>query len=315
MEELRVGVAGVGFWGRNHARVYSALEGVKLVAVCDSSAVTASRVANTYHCRAYTDLADMLRKEKLDIASICTPSSTHAQVATELVRAGVNCLVEKPFTATIEEGKRLIDDIKKSGVYVTVGFIERFNPVVQTMKRWIDEGRLGKVTLFYSKRVSNWPDRIGDVGVVKDLSIHDLDLARYLLGSEPVQVYSLMGRAKSKTHEDFANIMLNFGSSSAFVESNWLTPYKERQMVVTGSKATGTANYLTQQATIYDAEGAFSPLFKSREPLEAELSSFVERVRSGREAQPSAEDGIKALTLAEAAIDSAKNGQPVDLSR
>jgi UDP-N-acetylglucosamine 3-dehydrogenase len=311
MEKLKVAVLGVGFWGRNHARIYSAMDSVELVAVVDPNAFNAETVAKRLECNHYATTEELLKKEKIDAASVCTPSSTHAEVASKLIERGVSLLVEKPLTATLEEGLTLFEKIKKYKVLATVGFIERFNPAVQTIKQWIETGRLGKVILFYSKRVSNWPERIGDVGVVKDLSIHDLDLARHLLADEPFSVYAIVGRARNRTHEDFANILLNFQNSTAFVESNWLTPYKERLLVVTGSEATATANYLTQEVSVSDVNGRFSPLTRIKEPLQLELESFVKSILSNEQPLPSVEDGLKALALAEAAALSSQTGSPV----
>jgi UDP-N-acetylglucosamine 3-dehydrogenase len=311
MEKLKVAVIGVGFWGRNHARIYSTMDNAELVAVVDSNVFSAETLAKRLECSHYSTTEELLEKEKIDAVSVCTPSSTHAEVASRLIERGVSLLVEKPLTATLEEGLTLFEKIKKHKVLATVGFIERFNPAVQTIKQWIENGRLGKVILFYSKRVSNWPERIGDVGVVKDLSIHDLDLARHLLKDEPSSVYAIVGKARNRTYEDFANILLSFQNSTAFVESNWLTPYKERLLVVTGSEATATVNYLTQEVSISDVDGRFSPLAKIREPLQLELESFVKSILNNQQPLPSVEEGLKALALAEAAALSSQTGSPV----
>ncbi|PSN84581.1 hypothetical protein B9Q13_02875 [Candidatus Marsarchaeota G2 archaeon ECH_B_SAG-G16] len=311
MDKLRVAVVGVGFWGRNHARVYSTIEGVELVAVVDANESVAQSVAKSLSCEHFSSIDEMLRQKKIDAASVCTPSSTHATVSLELLKHGVNLLIEKPLTTTLAEGFRLLEEVKKSGAIVSVGFIERFNPAVRIIKEWVEKGALGKLTLFYSRRVSNWPERIGDVGVVKDLSIHDLDLARYIIGKEAINVYAVIGKARRGLYEDYANILARFDDSTAFVESNWLTPYKERLLIVTGSNATATANYLTQEVTFANADGKFMPVVRPTEPLKLELENFVKCVKTNTQPSPSIEDGLKALALAEAAIESSNTGLPV----
>jgi len=312
MDKLRLAVVGVGFWGRNHARVYTEIEGVELVAVVDPDRSTRELVASKYGCGSYSSVEELLEKEKVDAASVCTPSVFHGEVASKLIDKGVGVLVEKPFTATLSEGLSLYEKIKQKRVHVSVGFIERFNPAVSYIKKMIKEGRLGDVILFYSRRVSSWPIRIGDVGVIKDLSIHDLDLARYLLGSDVVSVYAVSGISNTRMQqEDYANILLRFPKATAFVESNWLTPYKERVLVVTGSDATATANYLTQEVSLANVEGKFMPTIKVQEPLRLELESFVRSIQTSEQLCASVEDGLKALALAEAALRSAKLGTSV----
>lgn len=312
MDRLRVAVVGVGFWGRNHARVYSEIEGVELAAVVDPDKAARDAVASKYRCNGYPSVEDLLEKEKIDAASVCTPSISHGAVASKLIDKGVSVLVEKPFTATLSEGLALYEKITQKRVYVAVGFIERFNPAVKLVKQLIAEGKLGDVILFYSRRVSSWPVRIGDVGVIKDLSIHDLDLARYLLESEVLSVYAVSGVYNNRLgQEDYANILLRFPKTTAFVESNWLTPYKERLLVVTGSKATVTANYITQEVSVANMEGKFIPTARNQEPLRLELESFIQSIRTSTQLCASAEDGLKALALAEAALKSARIGHAV----
>jgi len=311
METLRVAVVGVGFWGRNHARVYSAMRDVELVGVVDTNIQTAADVAKSYGCDCYSSVAELLKHKQVDAASVCTPSSTHAEMSIELIKGGVNLLVEKPLTETLEQGVSLVKEAERARVTGSVGFIERFNPAVTRIKQWITEGKIGTPILFYSKRVSSWPERIGDVGVVKDLSIHDLDLVRFIFEKEVESVYAVVDRSRKGAYEDFANILLRLKASTAFVESNWLTPYKERRLVITGSKATVSANYITQEVSIASAEGIFTPVVKPVEPLKLELENFVKCIRLGDFPSPSLMDGLKALALAEAALLSSANGAPV----
>jgi UDP-N-acetylglucosamine 3-dehydrogenase len=312
MDKLRVAVIGVGFWGRNHARVYSEVIGAELVAVVDPDRSARESMSAKYGCSDYATVEELLEKEDIDAASVCTPSVLHGEVTSKLIDRDVAVLVEKPFTATLSEGLVLYEKIKRKRVHVSVGFIERFNPAVSHVKKVISEGGLGDVILFYSKRVSSWPIRIGDVGVVKDLSIHDLDLARHLLGSEVTSVYAISGASNNTfRQEDYANILLRFPKATAFVESNWLTPYKERVLIVTGSKATVTANYLTQEVSVADVNGKFMPTIRFQEPLRLELESFIDSVRTSKQLCASVEDGLKALALAEAALKSARTGNSV----
>ncbi|MCX8204758.1 MAG: Gfo/Idh/MocA family oxidoreductase, partial [Candidatus Nezhaarchaeota archaeon] len=164
-----------------------------------------------------------------------------------------------------------------------------------------------------SRRVSQRPVRVGDVGVVMDLSIHDIDIVRFLLKEEPVEVYAIAGSLKH-VYEDYAHLTLKLPSAVGFIESNWLTPYKVRKLVVTCTEGIATLDYISQQLTIEDSSGSFTPSFKWEEPLKIELQSFVSALLSNKEFEVSGVDGYRAVRIAEAALRSASQGSPVKVS-
>ena len=311
---INAAVIGCGSWGRNHVRVYRSLPGVNLVAVADSYEATAREIGEFYHVPYYTDSEKVLRDPNISVVDICTPTITHHDIALQAIENGKNVLVEKPMTNTIKEANDLIRAARKAGVSLTVGFVERFNPAVQETYRRIANNEIGQVILAHTRRVSLSPQRIGDVGVVKDLAIHDLDIINHLLGEEPQYVSAVTGKIRHK-YEDYANINLIYsGDRNAFVEANWLTPRKVRTLTVTGTEGIINVEYITQQFTIENNEVILQPLLPYREPLYEELRSFTAHLAKGEPPEITGEDGLKALKLCEAALESSENKQRIRLN-
>ena len=314
MREVKFGVIGVGFWGRNQARVLSGLEGANLVAVCDVDQVRAKNVGEKYGVSWYTENAELLRRNDIDAVCICTPTITHHRIALEAIKAGKHVLVEKPMAESPKEAEEILSVAEQKGVYLMTGFIERFNPGVQKVKKLIDDGVLGKVVLAFARRVGRWPERVGDIGVVKDSAIHDIDIMRFLFEEDVASVYARAGSLGHKL-EDYAQIILGFsGNRTAFVEANWLTPRKVRMLTVTGTDAIAAVDYVTQEITVSNAEKSVTPNFKWEEPLMLELRHFTESIISGRNPDVTGLDGLKALEVAEAALRSARTGEKVMLA-
>ncbi|MBS7645387.1 MAG: Gfo/Idh/MocA family oxidoreductase [Candidatus Bathyarchaeia archaeon] len=314
MGELGVAVIGAGFWGRNHVRVLSELPNVRLRAVCDVDRGRASELGLAYRIPYYTRLDMLLDRGDVEAVTVCTPTVTHFNVALKALRAGKHVLVEKPMTSTVGEAETLIGEAEDRGLTLAVGFIERFNPAVQYLKGLVEEGKLGRVILIMARRVSRWPERIGDVGVTKDSAIHDVDVMRYILGDEVETVYARMGSYQHR-FEDWSEIMLQFkGGEVGFIDANWLTPRKIRTLIVTGSEATATLDYLTQEISIEDSEKTVKPKIKWVEPLKLELKCFTEAILEGRgEDLPTGSAGLEALKICEAALRSNAEGRPVGI--
>jgi UDP-N-acetylglucosamine 3-dehydrogenase len=195
-----------------------------------------------------------------------------------------------------------------------VGFIERFNPALRGIKEIIDRGDLGEVVLAFARRVGRWPERIGDVGVVKDSAIHDLDIMRFLFKEEPSSVYARSGSLGHK-FEDYAQIMLSFsGIRTAFVEANWLTPHKVRTLTVTGRDAIASMDFITQEIIVEDVEKETKWRPSLGEPLKLELQHFADRILENREPDVTMLDGLRALQISDAALDSARMGKVITLT-
>lgn len=306
MKRLKIGVIGAGSWGKNHLRVLSELKEATLVAVCDKDAVKAKDLGERYGIKGYSSFKKLLEEEVVEAVTICTPTTTHFKIALKALESGKHVFVEKPMVSTSDEAKTLLAKVEETELTLMVGFIERYNPGVQRVKALIKSGALGAVVLAFARRVGRWPERIGDVGVVKDTAIHDLDIMRFLFEQEPKSLYARTGSLGHK-YEDYVQVMLAFnGIQTGFIEANWLTPSKKRTLTVTCGNALVTLDYLTQKIFIEDVNGLQEMSSRWKEPLMLELRNFVESVSKDRAPLVTGKDGLKALTLAELAIESAK---------
>ncbi len=307
-------VIGVGFWGLNHARVFSELPNTELVAVCDMNLERARSAAKRFGVKAYKGSGRLLKRNGVEAVSICTWTTMHAREATKALKAGKHVLVEKPIADTVRQARRIVDLAKKEQRRLMTGFIERFNPGVKQVKDAIDEGKIGSPVSATARRVSQWPERIGDVGIVKDTAIHDVDIMRYLFTEDPVAVYAMTGNLRHRRFEDYAQIMLTFEKGkTAFIEANWLTPYKIRSLSVTGSEAIINVDYITQKITLETAGQSLTPRHEWQEPLKLELQHFVDCIIHNKETRVTGVDGLKALQIAEAALKSAQKHKTIKL--
>jgi len=314
MKKLGVAVIGTGFWGRNQTRVFKELEETELLAICDMNTERAQNVAKQFNVKAYTNVEKMLKRKDIEAVSVCTWSVSLAKTALKVLKAGKHVLVEKPMATNVKQAEKLLNAAKEKELHITVGFLMRFIPGIQHIKDAIEKKTIGDLVCATAKRVSEWPSRIGDVGVVKDMAIHDIDITRYLFGEEPSAVYAKTGCMQHKKFEDYAQIMLTFDSGrSAFIESNWLTPYKTRTLVVTGSKAIMKLDYITQELTIEDAKETIQPRYLWQEPLKLELQHFANCILKKEKPLITGTDGLKALQIAEATLKSSATGKVVKL--
>ena len=179
MRKVGFGVIGTGFWGRNHARVLSELDNTRLIAVCDVDASRAEAIGKKHDVYWCSSDEDLLKMRDVEAVCICTPTMTHAKIALKSIQSGRHVLIEKPMASMVSEAQRILKEAEGNDVRIMVGFIERFNPTLQRVKQIIERGDLGEIVLAFAKRVGRWPERVGDVGVVKDSAIHDLDSVSY----------------------------------------------------------------------------------------------------------------------------------------
>ena len=314
MRKLGIAVIGTGFWGRNHARNLKELHETRLIAVCDKDEARAKAIAELFGVEAYTDSRKMLKREDIEAVTVCTWSTNLAAEATNALKAGKHVLVEKPMANSVQEAGKIVELARKNQRYLMVGFLMRFIPGVQRIKEAVEKGEIGTLVYATARRVSEWPERIGDVGVVKDLAIHDIDITRYLFGDDPEEVYAKAGSLRAKQYEDHAQIMLTFrGGKTAFIEANWLTPYKIRKLTVTGSKAIMSLDYITQEITIETSGQTLAPRYEVKEPLKLELQHFAKSILNDKEPIITGVDGLKAVQVAEAALKSAQIGTAIKL--
>ncbi len=314
MKKLGVAVIGTGFWGKNHARVYKELAETELIAICDIDAQRAKNIADQFGVKPYTNTTRMLKDPNIDAVSVCTWSTVLAKEAAKAAEAGKHVLVEKPMAANVKQAENLLKKTEKAGVHLTVGFLMRFIPGLQRMKKAVEDKTIGELVCASGKRVSQWPERIGDVGVVKDTAIHDIDAMLHLFNEDPIAVYAKTGSMRHKRFEDYAQIMISFkGAKSAFIESNWLTPYKTRVLIVTGSEAIMTLDYITQELTVENAKETTKPRYAMQEPLKLELQHFANCIMKKEKPIITGLDGLKALRIAESALKSSATGRIIEL--
>jgi UDP-N-acetylglucosamine 3-dehydrogenase len=309
----RVGVVGTGGWGKNHVRVLNDLQ--CLAAVCDLNQVRADQFSEKFHVPGYTSLEKMLNKEELDGVTIATPASTHFAMASLALKAGVNVFVEKPMTTTTKDGELLIQIAKESKKVLTVGFIERFNPPISELKKMIPEGKMGELILLEFRRENRRGENIGDVGIVKDASVHDIDTACWLFGEQPKTVYARVGsQYLPLEHEDFATILLGFsGQKTAFLVTNWVTPNRVRTLNAVFSGGTVDVDFVTQKTSVHQGSATTMPERPYQEPLMLEMKEFVSALREKRRPLVTGEDGLKAIVVAEAVLASSASGAPIYL--
>jgi UDP-N-acetylglucosamine 3-dehydrogenase len=302
---VRVGVIGAGIMGENHIRTYSQMSGVELVGIADVNETRVASLAQQYRTKGFTDYRELL-KQDLDAVSVVVPTTLHLPVAMDVINSGTDLLVEKPIADSVENGEAIVRAAEKKKVKFMVGHIERFNPAVIKMKELIDSGELGKIVSVNTRRVGPYNPRIRDVGVILDIGVHDIDIISYLLGSEVSEVYAIAG-ADIHSQEDHASIMLRFGENRAgIVETNWLTPHKSRQFTVIGTGGVGYGDYMNQTVFIHDKEWVKEAKVDKMEPLRNELEHFVKYCQNGYSLIPTGEDGINALKVALASIESYK---------
>ena len=313
MEQLNVAVVGCGAWGYQHARVYNEVPGVNLEAVVDTNPERVQHVTAMFHCKGYSSVELMLEKADVEAVSVCTPTVTHFNLANLALTARKNVLVEKPMTNSSEEAAILMDAARRFGVSLSVGFVERFNPAVRESKEIVEKGEIGEVLGIHARRVTRRPSRVGDIGVVKDLGIHDIDVIDYIMGEPPRIVYARVGRY-NHCFEDYANIVLGYsGYRSGFVETNWLTPKRVRSLTITGSDGIVEVEYTTQELRVEKNDHIYQPLNVYKEPLYLELSEFTSSILEKRKPSITGMDGYQALRVCEAALESAETGQVVQL--
>ena len=328
---MRAAVIGVGAMGRNHARVYHEMPETELAAVADLDLALAKEAARLYGTHAYTDYQVMLEEIQPAVVAVAVPTQMHCQVALDALEAGCHVLVEKPIAATLEEGRRIIERAAELGRVLAVGHIERYNPAVIELKRRLDGGELGRIFQIHARRLGPFPARVRDVGVIVDLAPHDLDIMRYLTGKEVRRLYAETEQEIHTAHEDLFSGLVRFEDGVLGVLNiNWLTPTKIREITVTGQRGMFLANLLTQDLYFYENEkagdldwGHLSLLrgvgegqmvrlrLHRREPLRAELETFVVAARGEPAAIVSGEDGLAVLELAQALVRSGREHRVV----
>ena len=297
---LRVGVIGAGVMGSNHARVLAGLPETTLVGVVDPLPVHRSRVAEMTGCRAFETVDDLIAAG-IDAVTIAAPTHLHHEIALAAIAHKIHVLVEKPIASSVEEGEAIVTAARRAGITLMVGHVERFNPAVAAIKQAISGEDILSIAI---TRVGPFPPRMSNVGVVIDLAVHDIDLIRWFTESDIVEVQPQLSSAVAE-REDIA--LLQFRTASgvlAHINTNWLTPFKARNVTVATRDKYVTGDLLTRQVTEcfgFKPDGSYSmrhlPVGHD-EPLRAELIAFLAAVRSDGVPEVTGDQGVASLEIA-----------------
>jgi len=326
-ERIKTAVIGVGHLGQHHARIYKELPESELVAVCDEHPENGPRVAQRLNVPWIKNPLELIGK--VDAVSIATPTWTHLKVATPFIEHGIPCLIEKPMTVTLDEADKLIALSKEKKTLIQVGHIERFNPVLVAIAPYLDNPRY-----IESTRISVFPFRSADVGVVMDVMIHDIDLVLEIIGDQ-VERLDAMGMAVLGKSEDMANARLEFANGSvAHITASRLAAQNERMMRIYQNNLYITLDLVARRAMIFRRSEMlkdkdfdirtmtpavvgpdlrsflFTRLIEVEEvgieefePLKRELQAFLTAVREKETPVVSAEHGRRAIEVAQRIID------------
>lgn len=329
---LRVAVIGIGAMGRNHVRLCADIPEVELVGIADPDPEARAQAAARFRTQAFADYRALLDTQKPDLAVLATPTQWHFPIGRDLIRRGIHLLVEKPIALTLEEGCALIDQARECGVRLGVGHVERFNPAIMALKQHLEQGALGRIFQLSVRRISGFPPRVQDIGVVLDLATHDLDVMRHLTGSEVTRLSAETAQELDRPHEDLLCGLLRFENGVVgLLNVNWLSPTKIRELMVHGERGMFVVNYLTQDLYFYensytDSNWESLQVFRGvsegrvirypiarREPLRVELESFVHSVLNHEPFPVSGEDGLQAIALAQHLVRAGQQGRSIEL--
>jgi len=305
MNKVRTAVIGVGYLGKHHARIYSELERAHLVAVADIIEERAQEIAQRYGCAAYTDYREMLDKETIDAVSVAVPTSLHYEIARDCLLKGISVLVEKPIATNLEHADELFRISREKGLVFQVGYVERFNPIVSYLPRYVDAPYV-----IMTKRLCPFVNRNLDVGVVLDLMVHDIDIVLSIVNKEAEEI-NAKGISVVSIHEDIASAHIKFkdGCNAYFVVSR-VSPTGARKLEIIDREKRIILDYMKKELFIFDLNGFRSlehiKLMSSEEPLKKEISFFLENVISGKNLK---EDGRTSFYIALKILESIRKSE------
>ena len=328
MPNLRAGLIGLGMMGRHHARVLSGLPGVELVAVADPG----GDIHGVAGGRQVLDNVQELIAARLDYCVVAVPTAFHESVGLALAAAGVHTIIEKPLSHDTCSARNLAAAFEKAGLIGAVGHIERYNPALQSARQRLEAGQLGPVYQVITRRQGPFPGRIADVGVVKDLATHDIDLTAWVTQQRYTSVSARTAFRSGRTHEDLVATVGSLADGTITNHLvNWLSPLKERVTIITGERGTFVADTLTADLTCYSngsvpttwtdiarfrgvSEGdVIRYAIAKPEPLQVEHENFRDAVLGKPADIVTMRQGLTTVYVAEAMIESANTGRTIDL--
>ena len=316
MFNTKTAVIGVGSMGRHHARVLNEIS--DLVAVIDLDKKQGMEIAKNLGVPWFSNFSEV--RENIEAISIAVPTSFHLGVF-QLVSPHVrSVLIEKPLSSSISDSKKIIDISKKNSNKLMIGQIERFNPVIQFAKEKLSSGTWGKIKNISARRFSNFPTRITDVGVILDLSIHDIDLINYLSGEKCLNVYTAGSKSNDTGKEEDVKILMNYSNGiTALCETSWLSNQRIREIVILTDKLFVKLDLLNLKIfTSNDADELSADnkeiQIEYLEPLKSELNNFL--LYSNNEiANPvKGTEGLSSVCIVENALNSLEEKIKIDIN-
>ncbi|MGB9186344.1 MAG: Gfo/Idh/MocA family oxidoreductase [Solirubrobacteraceae bacterium] len=316
---LRVGVAGLGYWGPNLARNFAALPDCELVWCCDESEAARTRVAAMFPgVQTTADLSELLADDELDAVVLATPVPTHAELAVRVLEAGKHCFVEKPLAQSVADAQRAVAAAQRAGRVLMVGHLLEYHPGVEKLKSLADSGELGdEIYYIYGNRLNLGKLR-ADENALWSLGAHDVSVVLSLAGEEPIEVVAHGEAYVRDGVEDVVFCFLRFPSGlAAHLHLSWLDPHKERRFTVVGSRRMATFDDmdLERKLTIYDkgfdedartygeyitrSGDVFSPRIANVEPLRVECEHFVRCALTGEQPRSDGHSGLRVVRVLE----------------
>ena len=303
MDQVRVGIIGVGYLGTQHARILSYLEEAELKGVADIDFKKAVEIGNRHGVAYYQNYEEMMGE--IDAAIVATPTSEHHSISLNLLQNGKSVLVEKPITETVEQGEELVREANSSGLVLQVGHLERFNPAVEAVETMIREPRFIEV-----QRLGSFSSRSLDIDVVLDLMIHDLDIIMALIKDE-VSVIRATGIHVLSDKIDIANARLEFkGGCVATLTASRVHQGKVRKLRIFEPTVYYSIDYIDQEVVVFPLDRRQTDIktlrIQKEEPLKKELRNFLDCIRLGKTSKVTGEEGLRALRLAHGVLKEAQ---------
>jgi len=303
MDQVRVGIIGVGYLGTQHARILSYLEEAELKGVADTDFKKAVEIGNRHGVAYYQNYEEMMGE--IDAAIVATPTSEHHLISLNLLRNGKSVLVEKPITETVEQGEELVQEAASSGLVLQVGHLERFNPAVEAVETMIREPRFIEV-----QRLGSFSSRSLDIDVVLDLMIHDLDIIMALIKDE-VGIIRASGIHVLSDKIDIATARLEFkGGCVATLTASRVHQGKVRKLRIFEPTVYYSIDYIDQEVVVFPLDRRQTDIktlkIQKEEPLKKELRNFLDCIRLGKTSKVTGEEGLRALRLAHSVLKEAR---------
>jgi predicted dehydrogenase len=315
---LKAAVLGLGVMGRHHCRVLNGLDGVEFIGAYDPGENVPTTIEGQ---RVYKDFSELLDL-KPDYCVVASPTIFHLELGLELSARKIHALIEKPVASDTASSRQLVAAFHAAGLVGGVGHIERFNPALQEMRHRIESGALGEIFQISTRRQGPFPGRIADVGVVKDLATHDIDLTAWVTQQQYVSISARTTHKSGRPHEDMVIAIATLSKGTIASHTvNWLSPQKERTTIVVGEKGSLVADTLTADLTYFengntttawDQVSAFRGVsegdvtrfaLQRREPLVVEHETFRDAVLTGDQSKiVTLEEGARVVAIAEEMI-------------